>query len=159
MKRLIPLSILFLFVLSTPATRHTVAGPAPQSPDDLISGGGVTILSAAEGYAWRVWPAGKIEFSFDSAHTWVTQKSGVTADLTAGSSPSAKVCWVVGKAGTILLTTDKGNHWKQLASPIKEDIAGVFAEDAKRASIWNVSHSQSFGTNDGGATWTPNSEK
>jgi hypothetical protein len=137
----------------------TPAAAALQSPNDILSGGGVTIMSAAEGYAWRVWPGGKIEFSFDSARTWVTQKSGVTTDLTAGSSPSSKVCWVVGKAGAVLLTTDRGSHWKKLASPIKEDLGGVFAEDAKRASVWNTSHSQSFGTNDGGVTWSPNSEK
>jgi len=159
MKRLIFMSIIFIFVLSIPAARHVLASHASQSSNDLLSGGGVTIISAADGYAWRVWPGGKIEYSFDGARTWVTQKSGVTTDLTAGSSPSGKVCWVVGKAGTVLLTTDRGSHWKQLASPIKEDLGGVFAEDAKRASVWNTSHSQSFGTNDGGVTWTPNSEK
>jgi photosystem II stability/assembly factor-like uncharacterized protein len=156
--RRVPLSILFLFVLVSPASRHASAGAASQQPNDILAGGGVTIVSASEGYAWRVWPGGKIEFSFDSARTWVTQKSPVTTDLTAGSSPSSKVCWVVGKAGTVLLTTDKGSHWKQLVSPMKEDLGGVFAQDAKRASIWNVSHKLSFGTNDAGSTWTPNTD-
>jgi len=87
------------------------------------------------------------------------QKSGVTTDLTAGSATSSKVCWVVGKAGTVLLTADRGKHWKQLASPTKEDLGGVNAVDDKRASIWTVSHSKSFETNDGGATWSPVGEK
>ena len=66
---------------------------------------------------------------------------------------------MVGKAGTILLTTDRGKHWKQLSSPIKGDVEGVFAQDAKRASIWTASHKQSFETNDGGVTWTINDNK
>lgn len=128
-----------------------------QLPDDLPSGG--VIVFAPEPFAWRVWPGGKIEFSIDSGHTWDKQNSGVTEDLTAGSAPSHKVCWVVGKAGTILLTTDRGKHWKKLASPTADNLEGVNAEDAKRASVWTTSHKHSFATNDGGATWAPNEEK
>jgi len=130
-----------------------------QSPADVLPEGGVIVMTPSDQYAWRVWPHGKIEFSFDSSRTWETQKSGVTTDLTSGSAPSSKVCWVVGKTGTILLTTDQGRHWKRLSSPVKDDVAGVYAQDAKRASIWTVSHTQSFETNDGGATWTANVSK
>jgi hypothetical protein len=35
-------------------------------------------------------------------------------------------------------------------------VAAVFAQDAKRASVWTANHKQSFETNDGGATWTVN---
>jgi photosystem II stability/assembly factor-like uncharacterized protein len=133
--------------------------PASQSPMDVLPEGGVVIVAPIAEYSWRVWPGGKIEFSFDSSRTWQTQKSGVTADLTGGSAASGKVCWVVGKAGTILLTTDRGKHWKQLSSPIKGDVEGVFAQDAKRASIWTASHKQSFETDDGGITWTINDNK
>lgn len=137
----------------------TAANSASQSSSDALPIGGVVIVAPGDAYAWRVWPGGRIEFSFNSGHTWVRQNSGVTTDLLAGSSPSEKVCWVVGKSGTVLLTTDRGKHWKPLASPIKEDVAGVFAQDAKRASIWTASHEQSLQTNDGGVTWTPNSDK
>lgn len=138
---------------STPAT------PRGQSARDVLPEGGVIIIAPEEPYSWRVWSGGKIEFSFDSSRTWEVQKSGVTTDLTGGSATSGKVCWVIGRAGTILLTTDRGKHWKKLASPIKEDVAGVYAQDAKRASIWTASHKQSFETNDGGVTWISNSEK
>jgi photosystem II stability/assembly factor-like uncharacterized protein len=132
---------------------------ASQSASDILPEGGVIIIAPVDAYSWRVWPHGKIEFSFDNSRTWEEQKSGVTTDLTGGSAPSGKVCWVVGKAGTVLLTTDRGRHWKKLASPLKEDVAGVYAQDAKRASIWTPSHKQSFETNDGGVTWTSNNEK
>ena len=134
------------------------ANPLSQLRPDDLPGGGVIIL-APEPYAWRVWSHGKIEFSFDSGRTWEQQKSGVTTDLTAGNAPTRKVCWIVGKAGTVLLTTDLGRHWKKLAPPADEDLEGVNAEDGKRASVWTVGHKHSFATNDAGATWAPNEEK
>jgi hypothetical protein len=134
------------------------ATSASQSPADVLPSGGVIVLGP-DPYSWRVWPGGKIEFSFDNSHTWEQQKSGVTTDLNAGSAPSGKVCWVVGKAGTILLTTDRGKHWKKLSSPTTEDVEGVDAQDAKHASVWTVAHKHSFETNDGGATWAPNATR
>jgi photosystem II stability/assembly factor-like uncharacterized protein len=130
-----------------------------QNPNDILPEGGVIIVAPVAQYAWRVWPGGKIEYSFDSSRTWETQKSGVTTDLTGGSAPSDKVCWVVGKGGMILLTTDRGKHWKKISSPIKHDLVGVYAQDGKRASVWTGSHKESYETNDGGATWTANENK
>lgn len=167
MKRLIVLCILFACALAISVARATVAAGsgmnpdslAAQAPEDILPAGAIVIMTPIDQYAWRVWPGGKIEYSFDSSHTWELQKSGVTADLTGGSAPSAKICWVIGKAGTILLTTDRGKHWKKMTSPIKEDIGGIDARDGKRASIWTASHKQSFETNDGGLTWAPNTSE
>jgi photosystem II stability/assembly factor-like uncharacterized protein len=105
--------------------------------------------------AWRVGAAGMIESSSDSGITWNAQKSQVNVDLSAGSAASDRVCWVVGKAGTILLTTNAGKHWKLIVSPLAGDLGGVHALDAKHASIWNVGNQKSFETADGGMTWTP----
>ncbi|HYA64073.1 MAG TPA: YCF48-related protein [Candidatus Sulfotelmatobacter sp.] len=113
------------------------------------------IVAPGEKYAWRVGDAGKIERSTDRGKSWKPQKSGVTADLTAGSATSDKICWVVGKAGTILLSTDSGKHWRQISSPITGDLGGVHATNAMHASIWDVPNRNSFETNDGGATWKP----
>jgi photosystem II stability/assembly factor-like uncharacterized protein len=156
MRSLMVAGLLFACTLTMSSARNAIA--ASQSLADLPEGG-VVIPTPLDQYAWRVWPGGKIEYSFDSSRTWETQKSGVTTDLTGGFAPSDKVCWVVGKAGTILLTTDRGKHWKKITSPINEDLAGVFAQDGKRASIWTASHKKSLETNDGGATWTTNEGK
>ena len=113
------------------------------------------IVAPGEKYAWRVGDAGKIERSADRGKSWKLQKSGVTADLTAGSATSEKICWVVGKAGMILLSTDGGKHWKQISSPITGDLGGIHATDAMHASIWDVPNRNSFETADGGETWKP----
>lgn len=111
------------------------------------------IVAPGEKLAWRVGDAGKIERSTDRGKTWKLQKSGLTADLTAGSATSDKVCWVVGKGGTVLLTTDGGKHWKQSSSPSSEDLGGIHATDALHASIWDVPNRRSYETTDGGETW------
>jgi len=117
------------------------------------------ILAPGEKHVWRVGDSGKIERSTDRGKSWKLQKSGVTADLTAGSATSDKVCWVVGKAGTVLLTTDGGKHWKQIPSPIPEDLGGIHSTDALHASIWDVPNRKSFETTDGGATWNRTSSQ
>jgi len=45
-------------------------------------------------------------------------------DLLTGSATSESVCWIVGRAGAILLTTDGGEHWKMLSAPQKKTLAG-----------------------------------
>lgn len=112
------------------------------------------ILAPGEKTAWRVGDAGKIEHSGDHGKSWKPQKSGISADLTAGSATSDKVCWLVGKSGTILLSTNGGKHWKQIASPIPGDLGGIHATDAHHASIWDVPNRATYETTDGGATWT-----
>jgi photosystem II stability/assembly factor-like uncharacterized protein len=74
-------------------------------------------------------------------------------DLVAGSAPSENVCWIVGRLGTVLLTTDGGAHWKLLSPPTKDDIGGIQASDALHARIWNSRNTEIFETSDGGLTW------
>jgi photosystem II stability/assembly factor-like uncharacterized protein len=80
-----------------------------------------------------------------------SQHSGVETDLTAGAAPSTTVCWIVGRSGTILRTTD-GENWTKIASPTDADLAGVAADSAERAII-STAAGQRFGTTDGGTSW------
>jgi Carboxypeptidase regulatory-like domain/Photosynthesis system II assembly factor YCF48 len=132
--------------LSTPGrNRHQLIPMAAANPRYIVAPG--------EEMVWRVGEAGKIERSTDAGKTWKSQRSGVSADLQAGSATSDRVCWLIGKAGTILLTTDGGTHWKQVTSPLAEDLGGIHARDAQHASIWDVANRNSFETDDGGTNW------
>jgi len=111
----------------------------------------LTLLSPGTAFRWRIGPAGSVEFSTDAGATWELRPTGVTADLTAGAAPGGTVCWVVGRAGTVLLTTD-GRQWRRLASPTAADLNGVEATDARTATVTSVDGSR-FRTVDGGATW------
>jgi Putative zinc-finger/Photosynthesis system II assembly factor YCF48 len=144
--------------LNSSAAQLTLQARNVTSLLQLAAGDPRYLIAPGEKHAWRVGEAGKIERSTDRGKTWKLQKSGVAADLTAGSATSDKICWVIGKAGTVLLTTDGGKHWKQISSPITEDLGGIHATDAQHAAIWDVPNRKSFETTDGGATWNRTSK-
>lgn len=103
---------------------------------------------------WRLGPNGTISYSPDQAGHWESQTTGVTVELTAGSAPNSKVCWVVGKQGTILRTVTAGHEWLRVNSPIPGDIGAIQASDALHARIWDAGRKASYETSDGGKTWT-----
>jgi len=100
---------------------------------------------------WIVDKSGAIQkFYANGAMRW--QYSGVTTDLITGWAPSATVCWVVGLSGTIIRTTDGGDHWELITAPTKDNLRMVVASSAKDATI-TTEREQRFVTSDGGVTW------
>jgi photosystem II stability/assembly factor-like uncharacterized protein len=77
----------------------------------------------------------------------------MAAELTAGAAPSASVCWLVGRAGVVLRTTD-GRTWRRVPFPEMTDLSAVRAIDADGnvASV-STADGRTFSTTDGGATW------
>jgi photosystem II stability/assembly factor-like uncharacterized protein len=114
-----------------------------------------TITTPNQNVLWRVAAAGIVQRSTDAGTTWTLQKSGVVADLLAGSAPSDKICWLVGRTGTVLRTTDGGAHWHKVRPPVADDLSTVFAVDADQATVSASSNNKSYKTSDGGRTWTP----
>jgi photosystem II stability/assembly factor-like uncharacterized protein len=72
--------------------------------------------------------------------------------LTTGSSPSRDVCWIVGRAGVVLVTAD-GATWQRRSVPGSPDLTGVRAVDQRAATVTTADGRQ-FATLDGGVTWT-----
>jgi hypothetical protein len=73
------------------------------------------------------------------------------AALTAGSSPAGTVCWLVGRAGAVLMTTD-GIRFARVNPPAAIDFVAVAAADARNATI-AAADGRRFRTADQGATW------
>jgi hypothetical protein len=116
--------------------------------------GAILIRTPDAKILWRITGGGFIERTVDGGATWEgEQLPDVNAELTAGSAPSAKVCWLVGSAGAILLTKDATN-WQKIAPPIPADFTAVTAKDATTATISAVD-GQKFATRTGGKTWMP----
>ena len=142
-----------------PAAAAPASSAAPSAEASLqvagAAGGLAAPLIAAPGSkaVWRVGPGGFIEYSSGPDASWKRQPSNVLVELTSGSAPSANVCWIVGRAGTILLTTDAGSHWNVLHSPLDQDLGGIRATDALHATVWNSAKTKTFQTADGGLTW------
>jgi photosystem II stability/assembly factor-like uncharacterized protein len=103
---------------------------------------------------WQLLPGGKIERSSDGGITWSPQNSGVSVELLMGSAPSDTVCWIIGREGTILKTTDGGGHWSKVAWPGGE-IIGIDGTDAMHAIVYDGTTGVPvrLATNDGGVVW------
>ena len=91
--------------------------------------------------------------SADSGTTWEAAPAPSITELTAGSAPSTSVCWVVGRGGVVLVTTD-GRTWRRVAFPEATDLTAVRARDGRSASV-TTADGRPFSTTDGGVTWVP----
>jgi hypothetical protein len=111
----------------------------------------IEIVSPDASIRWRIGPAGVAEYSEDAGAKWEATPTGVGTDLTAGASPSGDVCWVVGRAGTVLRTTD-GRQWQRLMFPLVVDLAAIQATDARTATV-TAMDGRRFTTANGGTTW------
>jgi hypothetical protein len=131
------------------ATREDVAQPQAMA---RFAAAASLIPSPDPSVQWRIsGPA--VERSADAGRTWQAQPTGTTVELAAGSSPAPSVCWIVGRAGTVLLSTD-GASWRRLASPDPAaDLAAVIALDDRTATVTTVD-GRSYRTSDAGRTWT-----
>lgn len=113
----------------------------------------VAISTPDRSVTWIVGKNGMVE-RHDADGAARMQHSGVTTDLTAGAAASGSACWIVGRSGTIIRTTDGGEHWTLITAPATENLAAVSASSANEATITTAS-GQRFATTDGGSTWRP----
>jgi hypothetical protein len=100
---------------------------------------------------WRILGGTTVQRSTDGGATWQTQDTGVHATITSGSSPAPAVCWLVGRAGTVLLSID-GTAWRHVAFPESVDLVQVQAVDARTATV-TTSDGRRFSTTDAGVKW------
>jgi photosystem II stability/assembly factor-like uncharacterized protein len=100
---------------------------------------------------WRITAPGSVQRSNDAGATWETQSTGGPTTISSGAAPSASVCWLVGKAGVVLLSAD-GRSWRRVPFPEPVDLASVVATDANTATVIAAS-GRRFTTTDGGKSW------
>lgn len=102
---------------------------------------------------WRISSGRFVERSTDAGASWRAQWTSVNARVVAGSAPSVETCWLVGRDGVVLLTTD-GKNWRTVEPPAKEDFVDVAASGASSATI-TATNGRKFETRDGGKHWLP----
>ena len=138
-----------------PALEEALGAVAPErraaladvgEPEDLL------IVSAATGTMWRV-VATRVDRSTDGGATWTPQQLPTASVLLGGSSPTERVCWIVGVDGTIVRTGDAGETWTPVAPPRPGTYIAVDARNVDSATVTRDDGAQ-FTTVDGGATWT-----
>jgi hypothetical protein len=146
---------------AAPATAPPRAAPAPQ-PERFRAAAAARaanavspdIVSPDPTIRWRIVGAA-VQHSGNGGSTWDTVPVGIPAELTAGAAPATTVCWLVGRAGVVLLTTD-GRTWRRVPFPEMTDLSAVFTVDAGGlvASV-STADGRTFVTTDAGSSWTP----
>jgi photosystem II stability/assembly factor-like uncharacterized protein len=61
------------------------------------------------------------------------------------------VCWFVGRAGVVLVTSE-GGQWNRRQVPGGDDLVSVQATDARTATV-TATGGRVYRTTDGGQTW------
>ena len=108
------------------------------------------IVSPDASVRWRILPDGQVVRSIDGGAVWQQQSTGAST-LTAGAAPSRDVCWLVGPAGIIVLTTD-GVTWQRVTFPQAISLVAVRATDGSNATV-TAADGRTFTTTDGGKSW------
>ncbi len=148
-----------------PAPAGAARASAPAEAKDAASGptlfrsvaplqervGWTTVVAPDRVAQWR-FDASQVQHSTDRGVTWTAVDQIQASQIRAGSAPTASVCWLVGRDGLVLLTTD-GSSWNRTPLPAAVDLVSVVATDARTASVTAIDGRQ-FQTTDGGRTWT-----
>jgi len=139
-------------VTATPESSAKTFRTVARAADAAASAAGLEIMSPEQGFRWRLSAPATIQRSTDAGVTWKPQVVPGGIVLTAGSSPARDVCWIVGRAGAVLLSAD-GTTWQRRPFPEAVNLTAVRALDAKNAVV-TTSDGRQFSTTDGGATWS-----
>jgi photosystem II stability/assembly factor-like uncharacterized protein len=110
----------------------------------------VEIRSPDPSYRWRIRGA-LVEHSRNGGSTWQSATIPAGTVITAGMSPAADVCWLVGPNARVLRTTN-GSRFDAANIPGAGALVSVQATDADRATVTAAS-GRTYVTTDGGKTW------
>jgi photosystem II stability/assembly factor-like uncharacterized protein len=100
---------------------------------------------------WRISGGNFVERTTDGGATWHGQQVNAHDELLAGSAPSAKVCWVVGREGAVYVTKD-ALKWRKTSAPTSAELTAVSAQSAQSAIV-TAADGREYETHDGGKKW------
>jgi hypothetical protein len=83
---------------------------------------------------------------------WSAPPADLGREITAGSAPSADVCWMAGRSGIVLRSTDH-QTWQRVNFPETVDLSAINATDVRTATVVTTD-GRTFVTSDGGSSWT-----
>ena len=93
-----------------------------------------------------------LERSMDNGVTWeTTDLSATPIAIIAGAAPSRLTCWLIGKGGVVLRSTD-GVTFSRVSFPESIDLVAIVAADLLNITV-TAAGGRQFTTTDGGITW------
>jgi hypothetical protein len=133
---------------SADASREVIA-PSVAGSVAKLAAAPFVIASPDPAVRWRLSSFG-IERTTNGGSSWNAVFTG-SEELSAGSAPSSTTCWVVGRGGTVLRSTD-GRAFARVSFPERTDLTAVQAADAQSASV-TTADGRVFVTVNGGEGW------
>lgn len=112
----------------------------------------IEIVSPNPASRWRIFGAA-LERSENSGTTW-TPLLAVGDSVTGGTAPAAAICWLIGRAGLVMVTAD-GVTFARVPLPERVDVTSITATDARAATV-TTADGRRFTTNDSGRNWRQN---
>jgi photosystem II stability/assembly factor-like uncharacterized protein len=125
---------------------------AAESPKLMARAAGLEIISPGGSTRWRIVAGSQVQRSTTEGASWEAVTLPSERTLTAGHSPATSVAWLVGRAGTIFVTTD-GTQFELVPFVSSADLASVIAVDDRQATVTTVD-GRVFRTSDRGRTWS-----
>jgi hypothetical protein len=126
------------------APRPFASARQASPPVEIVAPGGST--------RWRIVSGQQVEWSTPPTTQWGPAAIESSDVLTAGTAPSASVCWLVGRRGAVYVTTD-GRRFTRVPFPEMADLVAVTATDDRNATV-SAADGRSWATSDQGRTWT-----
>lgn len=101
---------------------------------------------------WRIRLDGSVEKTTTGGTTWNRINfNPPNPAVTGGVAPSAEVCWLIGRNGLVLRTTD-GARFTPLTFPEAVDLRSIVAADGLHATV-TTTDGRIFRTENGGLSW------
>jgi hypothetical protein len=111
-------------------------------------------LSSPDGVRrWRAVETG-IEYSVERGASWIPVRAVGTETITGGKAVSGSICWLIGRAGVVLITVD-GMTFAKVDLPVRVDVTSIAAKDA-RSAVVTTADGRTFLTDDSGRNWRQN---
>lgn len=129
-----------------------VFGP-PLEPRATLAGepGATAARELSPPPRWRIASDGRVDRSADGGASWSPVPLESSPVISAGSAPSALVCWLAGREGAVFRATD-GVTFQRVSFPEAIPLVSVQAVDAAQATIVS-DDGRVFTTTNGGGEW------
>ena len=147
-------------VAAEPPPLQAAAAPSAAGRQEAAAGGlqarafrasSIDVASPTSASRWRIAIGAGIDYFGKTAPSGRVVDIPPSTMILAGSSPQDEVCWMVGRAGSVYLTTD-GSHFTRIAFPDAVDLVAVRATDAKTVTVTSAS-GRMYRTTDAGKSW------
>jgi hypothetical protein len=100
---------------------------------------------------WRVLANGTVQRSATDDGPWEAVTIDPAAHIMTGVAPLPSVCWLVGRGGVVLRTSD-AQHFARVPFPATVDLVIIRAQDGTSATI-TAADGRMWSTTDEGKTW------